>query len=144
MGAQTKEAVVYQLPDDWSWEGKRALDFGSGAGRTLRHFLIEAQAAEVLGRRHRRGEYRVARDQPVSAASRWQCAEGPPLALEHGTFDLIFAVSVFTHLTSQSLPWLLELHRLLKPDGLLIASDTGSLELGARGRRPLARKTGSG
>jgi SAM-dependent methyltransferase len=49
----------------------------------------------------------------------------PPLGLEHGTFDLIWAVSVFTHLTDNSLHWLVELHRLLKPDGLLIATYMG-------------------
>lgn len=34
LGAQTKRQVVKLLPDDWSWDGKRVLDFGSGAGRS--------------------------------------------------------------------------------------------------------------
>jgi SAM-dependent methyltransferase len=55
----------------------------------------------------------------------WQGAHGPPLGLEHRSFDLIWAISVFTHLTVGSIPWLLELHRLLKPDGLLIATYYG-------------------
>ena len=45
--------------------------------------------------------------------------------MEHGSFDLIYAVSVFTHLTDHSTRWLLELHRALKPDGLLIATFMG-------------------
>ncbi len=45
--------------------------------------------------------------------------------MEHGSFDLIWAISVFTHLTDNSIPWLLELHRLLKPAGLLIATYMG-------------------
>ena len=49
----------------------------------------------------------------------------PPLGLEHGSFDLIYAISVFTHLTDNSVPWLLELRRMLKPDGLLIATFMG-------------------
>lgn len=32
---------------------------------------------------------------------------------------------MFTHLTQNSIPWLLELHRLLKPGGLLIATYIG-------------------
>jgi hypothetical protein len=32
---------------------------------------------------------------------------------------------VFTHLTDQSLAWLAELHRILTPEGLLMASYTG-------------------
>ena len=35
LGAQTKEQIVRMLPDDWSFGGKRVLDFGCGAGRTL-------------------------------------------------------------------------------------------------------------
>jgi SAM-dependent methyltransferase len=49
----------------------------------------------------------------------------PPLELESASFDLIWSISVFTHLTDNSLPWLLELHRLLKPGGLLIATYMG-------------------
>ena len=54
-----------------------------------------------------------------------QCQPDPPLPFEPGTFDLAWAISVFTHLTDNSLPWLLELHRVLKPGGLLIASYMG-------------------
>ena len=49
LGPETKDAIVDLLPDDWSWEGKRVLDFGSGPGRTLRNFLDEAETAEVWG-----------------------------------------------------------------------------------------------
>ena len=54
-----------------------------------------------------------------------RCDEAPPLGLEPGSIDLAWALSVFTHLTDSSIPWLLELHRLLKPDGLLIATYMG-------------------
>ena len=125
LGAQTKRQVVRLLPDGWSFDGKRVLDFGSGAGRTLRHFSQEAESAEFWG---------CDIDQPsIEWLDRnlcppfhaWQTAHNPPLGLEHGTFDLIYAVSVFTHLTSNSAAWLLELHRMLKPDGLLIATYMG-------------------
>jgi SAM-dependent methyltransferase len=49
----------------------------------------------------------------------------PPLELESGSFDLVWSISVFTHLTGNSLPWLRELHRLLRPGGLLIATYMG-------------------
>lgn len=47
------------------------------------------------------------------------------LGLEYGSFDLAWALSVFTHLTDSSIPWLHELHRLLKPGGLFIATYMG-------------------
>ena len=49
LGAEARRAIVELLPEDWSFEGKRVLDFGCGAGRTLRHFLTEAEAAELWG-----------------------------------------------------------------------------------------------
>jgi SAM-dependent methyltransferase len=125
LGAETKAALIELLPDDWSFEGKRMLDFGCGAGRTLRHFLPEARGGEFWGadidarsvgwlERHLCPPLHALRCEPV-----------PPLAFEPGSFDLIWAISVFTHLTDQSLPWLRELHRLLGPGGLLVATYTG-------------------
>jgi SAM-dependent methyltransferase len=125
LGAQTKAALLGLLPDDWSFAGRRVLDFGCGAGRTLRQFLAEAETAEVWGA-------------DVDAASvEWltrhlcpplhavRCGERPPLPFADGSVDLAWAISVFTHLTDASAAWLLELHRVLRPDGLLMASYMG-------------------
>jgi len=32
MGAESKRRILEALPADWSFEGKRILDFGCGAG----------------------------------------------------------------------------------------------------------------
>ena len=42
-----------------------------------------------------------------------------------GFFDLIYAISVFTHITHDWSARLLELHRILKPDGYLLATIIG-------------------
>jgi SAM-dependent methyltransferase len=126
LGAYTKAALLALLPDCWSFEGKRVLDFGCGAGRTLRHFLAEAHRGEFWGC-------------DIDAPSiRWMARNlSPPLHvarngvnppvdfLDYATLDLVWALSVFTHLTDSSLAWLEELHRLLKPGGLLIATYMG-------------------
>src|SRR4051794_3076170 len=125
IGAQTKRQVVSLLPDDWSFEGKRILDFGCGAGRTLRHFAEEAKVAEIWGADLDEPSIKWMEENVCPPLHAWHSAALPPLGLEHGTFDLIYTVSVFTHLTDNSLLWLLELHRLLKPDGILIISYMG-------------------
>jgi SAM-dependent methyltransferase len=125
LGAQTKRQIVELLPDDWSFEGKRVLDFGSGAGRTLRHFADEAETAEFWGCDIDGPSVEWMQKSLCPPFHAWQTISVPPLALEHGSFDLVYAVSVFTHLTDNSTPWLLELHRTLKPDGLLIATFMG-------------------
>jgi SAM-dependent methyltransferase len=126
LGAQTKSALVGLLPDDWSFAGKRVLDFGCGAGRTLRHFLAEAENGEFWGADVDAASIEWLQETLCPPLHAWRSAHGPPLGLEHGSFDLAWAISVFTHLgPSTSLSWLLELHRLLKPDGLLIATYYG-------------------
>jgi SAM-dependent methyltransferase len=50
----------------------------------------------------------------------------PPLDYDDGQFDLVYALSVFTHLTEplQHL-WLAELRRVIKPGGLLLFTTRG-------------------
>jgi SAM-dependent methyltransferase len=125
IGRRTREEILALLPEGWTFEGKRVLDFGCGAGRTLRHFVSEAEVAEIHG---------CEIDSPSVA---WLEAnlsppfhvfrndEAPPLPLESDSLDLIWAISVFTHLTDYWADWLLELHRLLRNGGLLIATILG-------------------
>jgi SAM-dependent methyltransferase len=125
-GRETRQALIDLLPDGYELAGRRVLDFGSGAGRTLRHFAAEAEAD---------GDYwGVDIDAPSVAWMQQNlcppfnalaCDTAPPLPFESESFDLIWAVSVFTHLTEHSAAWLLELHRVLKPGGLLMASYMG-------------------
>lgn len=136
LGRQTKAALLDLLPEDWSFDGRRVLDFGCGAGRTLRHFLDEAGRAEFWGtdidgtsidwlQHNLCPPLHVTRNGPA-----------PPLGLEYGTFDVAWALSVFTHLTDFSLGWLLELHKLLKPDGLLVATYMGRFNAEVFTREP--------
>jgi SAM-dependent methyltransferase len=125
MGAETRDAIVRLLPKDWSWDGKKILDFGCGVGRTLRHFLVEADVAEFWGADIDEPSIAWLQDNLCPPLHVWRCATSPPLGLEPGTFDLAFAVSVFTHLTFNSIPWLVEMHRMLKPGGLFIATYMG-------------------
>jgi SAM-dependent methyltransferase len=124
-GPETKDALLGLLPDDWSFQGKRILDFGCGAGRTLRYFSSEAETSEFWGVDIDAAFIKELNDTlcpPMHAA---RCHVSPPLDFKDGHFDLAWAISVFTHLTDNSFPWLLELHRVLKPGGLLIATYMG-------------------
>ena len=51
----------------------------------------------------------------------------PPLPYLQEQFDLIYSLSIFTHLPeTRANAWLTELHRVLAPGGLLILSTSGS------------------
>jgi SAM-dependent methyltransferase len=50
----------------------------------------------------------------------------PPLNYEDGQFDFVYAISVFTHLSEEnSLQWINELHRILRPGGVLLITQSG-------------------
>jgi SAM-dependent methyltransferase len=51
----------------------------------------------------------------------------PPLAFADESFDLVYALSVFTHLTVPlQQAWLRELRRVLRPGGLLLLTTHGN------------------
>jgi SAM-dependent methyltransferase len=124
-GERLRGVIDELLPDDWDWAGKRALDFGCGSARVLRHFAAEAAAGTFSGcdideasidwdRAHLSPPFRFFRN-----------GFAPPLALPTGSLDLIWAMSVFTHIGETWSDWLVEMHRLLAVDGILIASFLG-------------------
>jgi SAM-dependent methyltransferase len=125
LGPETRTAILDLLPAAWSFDGKRVMDFGCGAGRTLKHFIADADRAEFWGVDIDAASIDLLRETVSPPLHVMRSGYMPRLELESSSFDLIWSISVFTHLTDNSLPWLLELHRLLKPDGLLIATYMG-------------------
>jgi SAM-dependent methyltransferase len=127
LGPETRTAIDGLLGDEWSYHSKRIMDFGCGAGRTLKHFIPEAESAagEVWGADIDAASVDLLNETVCPPLRVIKSDYLPPLPLETGSFDLIWSISVFTHLTDNSLPWLCELHRLLAPGGLLIATYMG-------------------
>jgi SAM-dependent methyltransferase len=124
-GRQRKRAVVDAVPDGYSFEGRRVLDFGCGAGRVLQEFLPEASSGEFWGcDLHAPTIAWLERN--LSPPLRFYVNDSRP-SLPHpdGYFDLVYAISVFSHITHEWSEWLLELHRILKPDGILVATFVG-------------------
>jgi SAM-dependent methyltransferase len=125
LGRETREGILAALPPDWDFAGKRILDFGCGAGRTLRHFTREAVDAELWGCDIDGESIHWMQEQMCPPFHAFANGPEPPLDLADASFDLIWAISVFTHLAADWSRWLLELHRLLKPDALLFVTFMG-------------------
>lgn len=104
-------------------DGQTILDFGCGSGRVLRCFLSEPGVHLTGCDIHQPSVAWMQANFPA-AIRLYANSETPPLPENDDTFDLIYCGSVFSHLTDWA-PWLLELNRILKPDGALIASVHG-------------------
>lgn len=120
-GRQTREAVERLLPDDdWDWAGKCVLDFGCGSGRVIRH--LPSTASEIWGSDIDPRCIEWNRQHLSASASFVVNGETPPLPFPDGKFDLIYALSVFTHISTHWPAWLLELDRVLAPGGRIVAT----------------------
>lgn len=125
LGRALRELIEEMLPDDWSWEGKRVLDFGCGAGRTLRAFGGEGADAEFWGCDIDARSIAWLESHLSPPLQVFQCQEAPGLPQEDGYFDLVYAISVYTHITDHWAGWLLEHHRVLADGGLLFVTFLG-------------------
>jgi SAM-dependent methyltransferase len=116
-----REQISRYLPSEQPLD---IMDFGCSTGRVLRHFHadhrafrwqlygvdVQARCIEWL-RRHFPPEFNVCTGTVL-----------PSLPFADNSLDVIYGMSVFTHIKYLWDAWLLELRRVLRPGGLLIQS----------------------
>lgn len=98
------------------------LDFGCGWGRFTRLFVRDVETTGLFGIDPWTEAIQMCR-QHMPYASFIQSALEPPLIFQDNFFQVVFANSVFSHLSEASaLAWIQEIGRILRPGGLLIAT----------------------
>ncbi len=98
----------------------RVLDFGCGWGRVTRFFLKNVAPGNLMGVDIDERAITAAR-----ATNRWCRFDVstvlPPSSFADASFDLIYAYSVFSHLSEEAhLRWLAEFERVLAPGGVVL------------------------
>lgn len=98
----------------------RLLDFGSSSGRVLRHFAHAMPEMRAFGVDLGRHSVEWVRQNLHPAVTVVQGTTIPHLPFPDGYFDCIYAGSVFTHIADFEEAWLLELSRVLAPEGFAL------------------------
>lgn len=104
---------------------EHVLDFGCGSGRVMRNFKGAPTSCQRYGTDIDAELVSwCAKNLPHA---RWsQNGFQPPLDFADNTFDLIYAISVFTHLSEElQHAWLRELRRVAKPGAIIILTVHG-------------------
>lgn len=103
---------------------ERMFDFGCGCGRVIRHWS-RLSGPEIHGSDYNRRLIRWCESNLPFARFSVNGLD-PPLPYASGLFDVVYAVSVFTHLPeSRQRAWIEELGRIIRPGGLLLLTTHG-------------------
>jgi SAM-dependent methyltransferase len=108
---------------------EHVLDFGCGCARTLRWLSPLAERRQMYGTDV--DEEAIAWCRRSIGFARFTVNDArPPLPYPDGRFDLVYAISVFTHLSEElQLEWLDELSRVTAPHGDVLVTLRGSYYL---------------
>ncbi len=119
-----KELLRVMNRDFHSFE--RILDFGCGCGRVLRYFSDPSSPRRLYGTDIDPEAIAWCRAH-LPHLAQWDVNDHVPRTqYDSGTFDLIYAISVFTHLDEErQFAWLAELKRISKRGGWLILTVSG-------------------
>jgi SAM-dependent methyltransferase len=113
----------------------RILDWGCGCGRTFRYLGGDPAKTKLTGVDIDPGAIDWSR-QAFPSHEFLTIDTHPPMPIPHETFDLIYGISVMTHLREvDHLAWLKELSRLSKPGGIVLLTTMGETAFW-RGRLP--------
>jgi SAM-dependent methyltransferase len=127
-GRQTAEWIASRLLPYLDGNTKNILDWGCGPARVIRHL------PEILGNRYRYFgcDYNAATihwcTQNISNVQFTQNSISPPLPYPPETFDAVYGISIFTHLSAANhRAWLEELRRILASGGVLLITTHGEI-----------------
>jgi len=123
-GRKTTE-WIQQLTKEWLPEDKIVLlDWGCGPGRVIRHWTENKYVC--FGSDVNKESLKWCRQHLPNIHFLEQDLT-PPLKMADQTFDLIYGISILTHLSeSAHFQWVEELKRLLKPSGILLLTTQGN------------------
>jgi len=104
-----------------SLENLKVLDWGCGPGRVIRHLPnFMGESCQFYGTDYNKKYIKWCRKNITNVTFSFNQLY-PPLPFENKTFDIIYGISIFTHLSlKMHFEWFNELMRILKPNGIIL------------------------
>ena len=117
---------IDEIVKNTNLEGKSILDIGCGCGGAAFHLIKKYKAKSVEGIDPERlvieTAHKLAKKNNLSELATFKQIKPGPLKYADGSFDVVFSKEAFLHIPDKKA--LLEnVHRILKPGGLIIVSD---------------------
>jgi SAM-dependent methyltransferase len=125
-GMETARWLISHFRNHIELKGKRILDWGCGPGRITRHLpALIGNGCEYFGTDYNSKSIEwCTRNLPGISFSKNSLE--PRLSFPDHYFDVIFGISVFTHLSEQlHHQWYKELYRILNSDGIMFFTTQG-------------------
>ena len=114
-GRAVAEGIREMLRSHGATDIRRVMEWGCSTGRVLRHWVDSADevwGCDVDGEAIAWGAVNLAPRIKV-----FQNTLTPSFPVADGSFDLVYAISVLTHISHDHDAWLMELRRIVRPGG---------------------------
>ena len=117
---------IDEIINNTNLRGKSILDIGCGCGGAAFHLIKKHGAKSVEGIDPEplviETAKQLALKNNLSETAIFKCIQPGPLQYDDATFDVVFSKEVFLHIPDK-LALLKNVHRILKPGGIIIVSD---------------------
>lgn len=127
-GKKTTQWLVDLVSPYSSLNQADVLDWGCGPGRLIRHLPeLLKEARSFTGTDYNSETIKWCQNH-LKGMKFTRNDLMPPLSFEEGSFDLVYGISIFTHLSKAAHEtWLNELHRVLRQNGILFLTLHGDV-----------------
>jgi SAM-dependent methyltransferase len=127
-GRRTAEWIKGLVEQYASMEGKTLLDWGCGPARVVRHFPELLGGGDLIhGTDYNATTIAWCRGH-VAGVQFAQNKLHPPTVYQDGTFDFVYGISIFTHLSEPNhKAWFEELMRICQPGAILLLTTHGEI-----------------
>lgn len=127
-GLETAQWIKNEVSEYMSLQSKSILDWGCGPGRVIRHLpTVFGNGCRYFGTDYN-AEYVDWCAENLAGITFKKNGVYPPLLFDDSAMDLIYGISIFTHLSEDGhYKWIAELTRVAKPGGIIFITTHGNV-----------------